>query len=563
MQRETNFGSSVEVDLAIVGAGIHGAVLACEAAKAGYKVALFDRGDFGGATSANSLKIIHGGIRYLQHADFKRMRESIRSRRAMMRFAPHLVRPLTCMMPTYGHGLRGREIMRAAFGVYDLIASDRNRDLPQTNHLPNSSSIPAREVAWAVEGVNQEGLTGGAVWYDAIAENTERLILEYVKEASRYGAVVQNYAKVLEIEEREGRVRELVLQDEVSGRRFSLHCRTVVNAAGPWLGDFGGSDTEQPLAAAVNIVVRKKLFKKYAVGLEGYTEYRDQDAIIKRGKRLFFFVPWREQYTMIGTGYTPYHGKVEDFELSPGDIGKLLGEINRIYPPGDLNLDDVSFFHGGLLPMGEVAGDTADSVQLDKSSKIIDHGKSGGPAGLFSIKGVKYTTAPDIAEKMMSLLAKPQQLGLPPGGSYTLQKKTPRDFGPVITSLGARYPDIKKHLQSRYGNSWRELFALLAAEVETNPDCLLDETLWLVREPPLLRVELLYFIRCEMAVTLADVVLRRSELGSAECPDDSVLLRLAAVMGEELGWSDQECKREMERVRCVFAPLRLCSPEKK
>lgn len=561
MQRDIHFESTVEFDLAVVGAGIHGAVLACEAAKAGYKVALFDKGDFGGATSANSLKIIHGGIRYLQHGDFKRMRESIRSRRAMMRFAPHLVRPLACMMPTYGHGLRGRAIMRTAFGVYDLIASDRNKDLPQTNHLPHSSSIPAREVAWAVEGIEQKGLTGGAIWYDAIADNTERLILEYVKEASRYGAVVLNYAKVLEVEEGAGRVAGLVVQDEVSGRKYTLRCRTVVNAAGPWLGDLDGSGMQQPLATAVNIIVKKKLFKKYAVGLEGYTEYKDKDAIIKRGKRLFFFVPWREQYTMIGTSYTPYHGKVEDLAIRQGDIVELLGEINRIYPPGDLDLGDVSFFHAGLLPMSEVDEGATDSVQLDKSSKIIDHAKTGGPAGLFSIKGVKYTTAPDIAEKMMALLAKPEQLGVPQGGIYVSKKSIPRDFGPVITSLGERYPEIKTHLRTRYGGSWRELFALLVEEFEKNPDCLLDDMLWLVPGSRLLLVELLYFIRSEMAVTLADVVLRRSELGTAECPPGGVLGALASVMGKELGWSEEECKKEIEQVKRVFAPLTLHSPE--
>ena len=105
----TNVSQIKTVDIAIIGSGIHGSILALEAAQAGYRVALFEKGDFGGSTSANSLKIIHGGIRYLQHLNIKRMRESILSRRSMMQFAPHLVRPLACLMPTYGHGIKGRD----------------------------------------------------------------------------------------------------------------------------------------------------------------------------------------------------------------------------------------------------------------------------------------------------------------------------------------------------------------------------------------------------------------------------------------------------------------------
>ncbi|HBG20174.1 MAG TPA: glycerol-3-phosphate dehydrogenase/oxidase [Desulfobulbaceae bacterium] len=546
-------------DLVIVGGGIHGAVLALAAARAGFKTALFEKGDFGHSTSANSLKIIHGGIRYLQHGDFKRMRESIASRRAMMAFAPHLVKPLACLMPTYGHGIKGREIMRTAFAVYDMVAFDRNRGLPADNRLPQGTSISADEVKWAVPGIQEKGLTGGAIWYDAIAGSTERLVLEYVLEAARYGADVANYTEVIGVQKAGDRIAGVTVRDLSTGSTITVNSRIVVNAAGPWLerlagGRFRGAG--QLWATAANIVVKKRLFRKYAVGLEGYTEYTDRDALIKRGKRLFFFVPWQEDYTMIGTSYKPYRGAVDDFVLQRRDVAEIVDDINKIYPPAQLTMADVTFCHGGLLPMTEAdAADAnrADSVQLDKSSQIIDHGADGMP-GLFSIKGVKYTTAPDIADKMVRLLQDEKWFGPRTSGSSGSYKAVPPnrlDHGPTIRELGGEYERIRKYLEGLYGTRWRSVFGMLVQQDGRNK----GDGLWLSEEPALLFAEVRYFVREEMASTLADVVFRRSNLGSAECPGLSILTRIAEVMGGELSWTGEEQERQIAAVLQVYAPL--------
>lgn len=543
-------------ELAIVGGGIHGATLAREAAAAGYRVALVEMGDFGGATSANSLKIIHGGIRYLQHGDIKRMRESISCRRAMMRFAPHLVKAQPCLMPTYGHGIKGRELMRIAFGVYDLIAFDRNQGLSKENRLANGASISPVEVKKVVAGIRAEGLTGGAVWYDAIALNTERLILEYVKEAVRLGAVAANYVKATEVVVEAGRVAGLKLEDRLRhGTTTTLRCKVVVNATGPYLGEYTageeGGDTQR-WAVAINLVVKKKLFDKYAVGLEGYTAFSDKDALIKRGKRLFFFVPWRGDYTMIGTGYTPYTGEVEDFQVSREEIASLLAEINKIYPAARLSMDDITFCHGGLLPMDGVQGRGSDTVQLDKSSRIIDHHRTGGTAGLYSIKGVKYTTAPDIAEKMVAVLQKNAHLTVqkkPSPKSISCSRES-ADAGNV-PSISKGHGEVVEHLKKRYGTGWDEVFAFFS-----QPATVVDgQAVFVSHKPPLLYAELLYFIRQEMAETLEDVVLRRSDLGSAECPPIETLLEIASLMAGELAWSDAEKEEQLAQVMGHYSIL--------
>ena len=546
---------NTQFDLAIVGGGIHGAVIAYEAARAGYRVALLEKGDFAGSTSANSLKIVHGGIRYLQHGDIKRMRESIVSRRKMMALAPHLVKPLRCLMPTYGHGIKGRETMRLAFAIYDLIAYDRNQGLAEENRLPCGGAISREEVKWVVPGIAEAGLSGGAVWHDAIALDTERLVLAYLTEAVRYGAVVANYTEATKVEIAGGWVSAVVARDPLEGREIRVACRALVNAAGPWLenltGHIGGSG-DQLWATALNIVVKKRLFEKYAVGLEGYTDFTDKDALIKRGKRLFFFVPWQDRFTMIGTTYAPYQGTAEDFSLTRQEVAAVLEDINKIYPHGRLSMEDVTFFHAGLLPIKEADTSKADSVQLDKSSVIIEHGPLDGRNGLFSIKGVKYTTAPDIAEKMVNILASDAWLGKRVAASYTALPPRNLDFGPAITALGGEYAAVRKHLSTRYGSGWREVFRFLVQR----PPAGTSESPWLLEQPPLLAAELLYFIQEEMAVNLADVVFRRTNLAAGECPAREVLQRIATYMGRELQWSSEEQERQITQVEQVFTILK-------
>lgn len=539
-------------DLVVVGAGIHGAALAAAAATAGWRVALLEKGDFAHSTSANSLKIVHGGIRYLQHGDFRRMRESIVSRRDMMQLAPHLVKPLRCLMPTYGHGIKGRETMRLAFALYDLIAWDRNQGLHPSSRLPCGTALSREEVKWMVPGLTDAKLSGGAVWYDAITLDSERLVLEYVKEAVRYGAEVANYLEVTEVTMGGAGVVGVVARDLASGREIPISCRTVVNAAGPWLERLAGASGQggrQRWAVAMNLVVRKKLFDGVAVGLEGYTDFTDQDALIKRGKRLFFFVPWQERYTMIGTTYSPWQGDIEHFSADRQAVAAMVDDINKIYPPASLSLEEVTFCHAGILPMKGEAG-SGDSVQLDKSSTIIDHGRVDGRRGLFSIKGVKYTTAPDIAAKMVRLLGQGGWLTTPAAGHYHPEPPQYLDFGPTITRLGEEYETVRSHLNRHYGPDWRQVFALLVRDGAGPTD------LWLLADPPLLRAELRYFIEQEMAQTLADVVFRRTNIAAAECPSAEVLAVLAGEMAGLLGWDEAERERQVAAVLKVFAPLR-------
>ena len=167
MKRDIHKLENSFFDVVIVGGGIHGATAAYHATLAGMKTALVDKSDFCHATSANSLKIIHGGLRYLQHLNIKRMRQSILSRRELMLFAPHLVRPLACIMPTYGFGLRGKEVMRLALLFNDIISWDRNKGLAQGSRLPKGFTITKDMCLKVIPDIETKGLRGASLWHDA------------------------------------------------------------------------------------------------------------------------------------------------------------------------------------------------------------------------------------------------------------------------------------------------------------------------------------------------------------------------------------------------------------
>ena len=172
----------------VIGAGIYGSFVAWDAALRGLSVALVDQGDFGHATSANNFRIIHGGLRYLQHGDIRRMRQSIRERMTLMRIAPHLIHPLPFLVPTYGHLARGREAMGLALWLNDLIGFDRNQLADPEKFLPRGSVISRDRCLELFPGVDQKGLTGGAIWYDCQMLSPERLTLSLVKAAAQAGA---------------------------------------------------------------------------------------------------------------------------------------------------------------------------------------------------------------------------------------------------------------------------------------------------------------------------------------------------------------------------------------
>ncbi len=557
MKRDLTKLASKEYDLIIIGAGIYGAWAAWDATLRGLSVAIVDKGDFGGATSSNSLKIIHGGLRYLQHADFKRMRESIRERTTLMRVAPHLVHPLPCVMPTYGHGIKGREAMFCALALNDFVSLDRNfLDDPQ-KHLPGGSIFSKDKLLRILPGLDEEGLTGGALWYDCQIYNSERLLISLISGAVERGAEAANYARVESFLRDENRILGVRISDQTDGRSFKIRGKMVLNCSGPWINETLGllknniSAEEFRLSKAMNLVVKRKLVRKFAAGVPSKRTFVDSDAVLSTGSRMLFLAPWR-QYTLIGTTHLIYDGEPENFRISEKDVVEFLDEFNQAWPAMRVKREEIGFFYGGLLPADEGL-DATGQAKITKHYKLVDHAEDFHLGGLISVLGVKFTTARDVAEKAIDLaFRKLGKKNLPsatrtkpiPGGSilhlddYILGEIEKRPWGleanqvrRLIYNYGRNYEAVLNMLDEN--SDWR-------AVVDSQ-----EKTLW---------TEVAYAVRNEMAVTLSDAVRRRTELGSAVCPADETFEKVSRFMANQLDWNESKRREEVEAAKAIYTP---------
>src|SRR5688572_9478977 len=225
MRRNLTDLGGTEHDLLVIGGGIQAACIAWDAALRGLRVALVERDDFGAATSANSLRIVHGGLRYLAHGDLARMRESIRERSALLRVAPGLVEPLPVLVPTGPAGVPGKAAFGAALALTHLLSLNRNHRLDPARRIAAGRILSRAECVRLCPVLDGDDITGGALWYDARMARPERLTLAFVASAADAGAQVANYAEAETFEVSGGTVRSVGVVDRLTGRRYAARAR--------------------------------------------------------------------------------------------------------------------------------------------------------------------------------------------------------------------------------------------------------------------------------------------------------------------------------------------------
>lgn len=557
MRRDLNLLTNNSFDILIIGGGIYGVCAAWDAALRGLTVALVEKSDFGAATSSNSLKIIHGGLRYLQHADFKRMRESISERKVLMRIAPHLVHPLPCVIPTYGHGVKGKEVMSLALFINDLVGFDRNRLSDPEKLLPRGRVISKEECKKLIPGIDEDGLSGGALWYDCQVYNSERMLLSILHSAVETGAVAANYVEMIGFKREGSRITGALAKDVLTGDDFEVRANMVINNSGPWVNSIlYGLNGRKPkpkflLSAAMNLVVKRQLIPHYAVGIWSKSQFDDDDAVITKGSRLLFITPWRK-YSLVGTTHVPYDGDPSQFKVKESDIESFIKEVNEAYPIANLRRKDVSFFYAGMLPIDGINRQTGD-VNLLKNYRIIDHKAEDDIDGLISVIGVKYTTARDVAQKTIDFVF--EKFGNTPPKSPT--STTPifggniERFEDFLSQEKAKAPkrltrEVAEHLVYNYGSEYQRILDYIDENSEWAQP-VLDGS-------EVLKAEVIYTIREEMAMKLSDVFRRRTELGSAGNPSDHSLQTCATMMAEELGWDHARLQQEIDETKDIYLP---------
>jgi len=241
-------------DVLVIGGGIGGACAAWDAALRGLRVGLVERADFASATSAHSLKVLHGGIRYLQHLDIARLQESCRERAAFLRIAPHLTRPIPVALPTYGFGLRGKLPLRVAFQLLNALTAGRNKGIQnKAQHVPPPYIMSRSEFLKRFPAFEDSGLTGAGVFYDGQMLNPPRIVYSIIRSAQQCGAVIANYCSAERLLVKAGRIEGVVVRDTCTGESFDVRSRIVANLTGPFAptlnhDQFGGERLDVPLS---------------------------------------------------------------------------------------------------------------------------------------------------------------------------------------------------------------------------------------------------------------------------------------------------------------------------
>ena len=561
MKRNIDALTQKEFDLIIIGGGIFGCCATWDAALRGLSVALLERGDFCEATSANHYKIVHGGIRYLQHGDVSRVRESSKERNVLLRIAPHLVKPLPIVLPTYGYGMKGKGILGLGMGLYDCLVWDRNNGIKDPwQRIPRGRLISREECLRLYPGLEKSGLTGAAVFCDGQMYNPPRLAMSYLRSAVSAGAEIANYLEVNGFLQSKNRVIGVEATDVLTGQKTTIRGKMVLNAAGPWAEQLLNGQRDLQLNSTFSysrdacFVVRRPFAGESALAVSAKTS--DPDAILSRGNRHIFITPWRN-YTLIGVWHKVHHGDPNKFTVTEKELQEYLDEVNAAYPSLDLSLADISRWNAGLVLFGENKSDATD-LSFGKRSQIIDHAKDYQMEGLVTLIGVRATTSRGVAEKAIDLVSK--KLDGQTGKSRT--DSTPI-FGGKIECKETFFnttlpkacsdlaPEIMKALGHNYGSEFEEVLDL----VKEDPS--LGDA---VGNSLVLKAEILHAIRFEMAHKLSDVVLRRTDLATGEYPGEEAMQTCGVIMAQELGWNQEQVEREIQEVKSkfpnhVFAPV--------
>jgi glycerol-3-phosphate dehydrogenase len=489
-------------DLVIVGGGVIGAGIARDAALRGLRTALVDRADFGGATTAGSTRLIHGGLRYLETLDLRLVRLDLRERETLLRIAAHLVRPLPFLLPLYEGGGYSRATLRAGLLLYDALSWDKS--------LPRHQFLDAAETADLEPGLRRHGLKGAAMYHDAQISSPERLALENVLDAAGHGAVVRNYVEVRGAIERSGRIGGVRVADTLTGEQGDIEARVVVNASGPWFDAVASRLT--PSAGP-----RVRTTKGIHIACEPLTRH----ALLLRSpldRRAFFAMSWMG-LGWIGTTDTDYGDDPAAVRACAHEIRYLLDSAADYLPQATAVRCHWSC--AGVRALVRRAGPESRSSRMHR---IVE-----GPAGLVSIIGGKITGYRAIAEEVTDRVCR--EIGV------RARAVTARQPLPGACSR----PSSSDHLAAIYGGRADQVRELARGE-----SCLNEP---LSPQYPDIAAQVVHAVRKEHCLRLEDFMLRRSFLGfrpdRGRCAAEAVSRRMQL----ELGWSEDERRREVEAFR--------------
>jgi glycerol-3-phosphate dehydrogenase len=529
-----------EFDLAVVGGGITGAGVALDAASRGYSVALLERDDYASGTSGRSSKLVHGGLRYLQKFDLGLVREALLERSLLVQLAPHLVRPLPLLVPSF-EGKRPDRLMGVGLNMYDVMSWRRSRDRRSREDGEEDWSperhriVDGSEALELVPALAAREPTAAYLFYDCQTDDA-RLVLTVLGEAERFGTVCANGCEVTGLVERAGRAAGVVVRDAEDGGEFEVNAANVVNATGVW------ADRLRPDELyGEEEVPRIRPSRGTHLTLARETLPVDAGAIVPAGSgRTIFVLPWLGR-TLVGTTDNDYEGPLDHIPPGEDDVEYLLGAVNDFFSTS-LGAGDLTGAYAGVRPLIST-GDPRKSVDISRKAELYETS-----SGLVTITGGKLTTWRRMAKLAVDRVVEREGREAPcrtheiPLGMPEDPEGLPRVEG--IDEEG------REHLASRYGHAAIDVLELAQGSPElARPLC---------PGMPDIAAEAAFAARREQARSLADVLLRRTRLGLTSarelCRPGAEGPELAArALAGELDWDQDHVALELERWREVAA----------
>ena len=533
MQRALHRLSDETFDVLIIGGGATGCFTARDCAMRGLSVALIEAKDFASATSAHNSKLAHGGLRYLRNLEISLVRESLAERRNLMRIAAHMVRPLPFLLPLYHAGIVERAKLKIGLGLYDLLSFDRNRLEDPAQHLPGHRWLPPKDALAREPVLAGDGFEGAFEYHDAQMYMPERIALENLIDADAHGGTIANYVAAEKLLLRDGKVEGCTATDKITGARFDIRAKTVLVAAGPWADLF--------LEQATGKEAAHRLIRSKGIHLL-VPEISHTALTIEAGSGHLFALPWRG-HTLLATTDTPFQGDPAAVAVHEKDIEGFLGAFHKYLPQADLTRERIEFFYAGLRPL--VSDGSKDSYKVSRRFELVDHGKEGAMDGLFSALGGKWTTSRHLAEKITdALVAK-------------LEKKVSRCATATTALPGGRF-DRFEDMVKGYVKTWpgipslRNMAHMLGARLPLALKGARLADLAALGQSGDTPAQIAFALRDEMALTLEDMVMRRTAIGQFGPPAPDVLERVAAQMAAHLGWSEGQKAREIASLDPIY-----------
>jgi glycerol-3-phosphate dehydrogenase len=512
--------AEAEYELIVIGAGINGAAIAREAALGGIKTLIVERGDVACGTSSASSRLIHGGLRYLEHAEVGLVYESLRERERLLAHAAHLVEPLELCIPVYRCARRGRWQIAAGLALYDLLSAGKS--------LPSRRLFGREELLAKIPGLNADGLVGGASYYDAQVRYPERLVLENVRDAVEHGAVLQTYTRVTRVRVERGRATGVDWQSArgLGGARAPL----VVNAAGPWVDEVLGPIRHTRLIGGTkgSHIVVPPFRGAPAVGVyvEAGTDHRP-----------FFILPWND-LLLIGTTDERFEGDPSTAEIDARERTYLAEETERVFPGAAGLASRVLYTSTGVRPLPHKRRGAEGAIT--RQHLVRRHRAA---RGVYSIVGGKLTTHRALAEDVLAKLR--SELPRPVSKYVTRDRPLPGalaavERGALESELRGRFGELQaRRLLRVYGKSAADI-----AELAARP-----ELVQRLDGADVLTAELVHALTKEWAVTLEDLLQRRcmagldADFGLRAAPAVAAALRRLGI------WDSARAAHELAQYR--------------